>query len=783
MNRKTHQLLKVSLLCLLSNNSSASEEELNMQFIKHIFGLQRQGVEVFFNGSTVLPGNYILDVRLNNEFIGRADLDVSQDDNDAFCLKDEWLSELGVVINKDFYKDHYNIKRACYEIGKEKNSIASFDNGSQVFSLYMPQAAYTKKKNTEHEWSYGDPGFNITYDTYLSKNDEDLTIYGNLEGNVNLDKWVLYGRGYKYEHEQFITDDITLSRAIKSLEGDLIIGNTYTSSSLMDSFSFYGVQLRSNNTMTPERRSNYSPIISGIAKGNARVTIKQNGVVLLSQMVPPGPFNINNVRGIRSGELVMTVTEEDGSEQQTRIPVTVIAKLLSAGHYNYDFAIGNKEATWESDNIFAYGSVDYGLNLMTLNASLLFEQHYSNAGIGAVGSLSSLGAISVSGNVSRAKSLTETEQGYSASVNYSKNVGVNGNLQIIGYKFSSEGYSQYASFDYRAPRKDKKQKERYEVTLTQQFPEYNGFLSISGWKNIYWKGSSATGTNASYTKNFGQVNLSVNGSYSREDGMKPDYMLGLNVNIPFRHNDRQFYSNSGVTYNRNSGIGFNSGFSENVTTNFNYNVNTTASKDNEGISLGTNYTSSMFRTSASVSKNRNNTNVSAQIGGAIIGVKDGGVMLTSMSNSSVAVVQMEGLSGYEFTNGVESDWRGRIVYPLTTYMDNNIQISTDKLPSNIELTESIESIIPTNRAIKLHKVKYKNISRYVLKVYDKNGFVIPMGTVVKNSNGEVISFVNNNGISLLNIDKNDEKVFFGSCAISTSKLKDNVPKIQEVNCE
>ncbi|EKF7498685.1 fimbria/pilus outer membrane usher protein, partial [Escherichia coli] len=681
MDKKTHQLFKALLLCLISSDASSSDEELNLQFIRHKFGHQRQDIEGFFNRSTVLPGNYTLEVKINDEFIGRANLDVTQDDKEHFCLKDEWLSDLGVFINKDFYKEHYNTERACYEIGKEKNSTANLDNGSQVFSLYMPQAAYIKKDNVEHKWDYGDPGFNLSYDAYLSKNDEDSTIYGNLEGNINFDKWVLYGRGYKYEHNKFTTENVNLSRAIKSLEGDFIIGETYTSSSLMDSLNFYGVQLRSNNSMTPERRADYSPIINGIAKSNARVTVKQNGIVLHSEVVPPGPFHINNVRGIRSGELVMTVTEEDGSEQQTRIPVTFIANLLSPGRYNYDFAIGNKEATWEPDNIFAYGSFDYGLNLLTLNTSLLFEQHYSNAGIGAVGSLGSLGAVSVSRNISRAKNQIEKEQGYSTSVNYSRNVGANGNLQIIGYKFSSEGYTQYANFDYRAQRKNKKEKERYEVTLTQQFPESNGFFSVSGWKNIYWEDHSATGANASYTKNFGTVNVSVNGSYSRGNGEKSDYMLGLNINIPFRHNERQFYSNSGVTYNRNSGVGFNAGISENVTTNFNYNVNTSVSKDNESVSLNTNYTSSMFRTSTTVSKNRNSTNASAQIGGSIIGVKDGGVMLTSMSSNSVAVVQMEGLSGYAFTNGVDSDWRGRIAYPLTTYLDNNIQINAEKLPS------------------------------------------------------------------------------------------------------
>lgn len=782
MKNKTHQLLQVLLLCLITSDTYATEE-LNLQFIRHKFGQQRQDIENFFNGSAVLPGDYTLDVKLNDEFIGRAKLEVRDDDKESFCLKDEWLSHLGIVINQEFYKKNYNANKDCYEIGKEKNSTVSLDNSSQIFSLYMPQAAYIKKDNIEHEWDYGDTGFNLNYDAYLNKNDDSSTIYGNMEGNVNFDKWILYGRGYKYEHDKFTTEDINLSRAIKSLESDLIIGDTYTSSSLMDSVSFYGVQLRSNNLMTPERRSDYAPVINGIAKSNARVTITQSGVVLHSQMVPPGPFNITKINGIRSGELLMTVTEEDGSEQQTRIPVTLIANLLSPGRYNYDFAIGNKEASWDPNNIFAYGSIDYGFEHLTLNASLLFDRNYGNSGVGAVTSLGNLGALSISGNVSRAKDQSETKQGYSTSVKYSKNVGPNGNLQIIGYRFSSEGYTPYATFDYKARRKDKKDKERYEVTLTQQLPEFGGFFTASGWRNVYWEGDTTSGANASYTQNFGTVNISLNGSYSRVNSEKPDYMLGLNINIPFSHNERRIYTNSGMTYSRNSGVSFNAGASENITPNFNYNVNATKSRDNEGLSLTTNYSSSMFRTSASVSKNRNSTNASAQIGGAIIGVKDGGVMLTSMSSASVAVVQMEGISGYEFTNGVESDWRGRVAYPLTAYMDNNIRISSDKLPANIELTENVAKIVPTKRAIKLHKVRYKNISRYVLKVYDKNGFVIPMGTVAKNSKGEVISFVNNNGISIVNIEKNDKKIFFGSCSISTSKLKDNASKIQEVNCD
>ncbi|EFI5771399.1 usher protein, partial [Escherichia coli] len=93
MNRKKHQILKILLLCLISSKSSASEKELNLQFIRHKFGQNTEDIELFFNSSTVLPGNYTVDVKLNDEVIGRAKLEVSQDDKESYCLKDEWLSD------------------------------------------------------------------------------------------------------------------------------------------------------------------------------------------------------------------------------------------------------------------------------------------------------------------------------------------------------------------------------------------------------------------------------------------------------------------------------------------------------------------------------------------------------------------------------------------------------------------------------------------------------------------------------------------------------------------
>ncbi|WP_235380301.1 fimbria/pilus outer membrane usher protein, partial [Escherichia coli] len=72
----------------------------------------------------------------------------------------------------------------------------------------------------------------------------------------------------------------------------------------------------------------YAPKLQGIATSNARVTVEQNGRVLESIVVPPGPFEINNLGAISSGDLIMTITEENGSKRTEHFPVTIMGNLL-----------------------------------------------------------------------------------------------------------------------------------------------------------------------------------------------------------------------------------------------------------------------------------------------------------------------------------------------------------------------------------------------------------------------------------------------------------------------
>ena len=70
--------------------------------------------------------------------------------------------------------------------------------------------------------------------------------------------------------------------------------------------------------MYPWNSRAYSPVINGIARTHAGVTIEQSGYTLKSIVVPPGPFVINDLNGVYSGDLIMKIYEEDGSVREQR---------------------------------------------------------------------------------------------------------------------------------------------------------------------------------------------------------------------------------------------------------------------------------------------------------------------------------------------------------------------------------------------------------------------------------------------------------------------------------
>ncbi len=93
--------------------------------------------------------------------------------------------------------------------------------------------------------------------------------------------------------------------------------------------------------MLPDSQTGFAPVARGVAETNARVTVRQRGVLLDEATVAPGPFVLNDLFPTGyGGDLTVTITEADGRKREFIVPFAANANLLRPGYSRYALSIG-----------------------------------------------------------------------------------------------------------------------------------------------------------------------------------------------------------------------------------------------------------------------------------------------------------------------------------------------------------------------------------------------------------------------------------------------------------
>ncbi|KAE9709532.1 fimbria/pilus outer membrane usher protein, partial [Escherichia coli] len=128
---------------------------------------------------------------------------------------------------------------------------------------------------------------------------------------------------------------------IKSLKSQLVLGQGTTRGGIFDSVGFTGVQMYSDNDMKPDSMQGFAPVIRGIARSNAEVTVYQNGHSIYKATVPPGPFEFSDMYPTgSSGDLQVVIKESDGTQSSFIVPYATLPVLQREGQVQYGLVAG-----------------------------------------------------------------------------------------------------------------------------------------------------------------------------------------------------------------------------------------------------------------------------------------------------------------------------------------------------------------------------------------------------------------------------------------------------------
>ncbi|MGH8161913.1 MAG: fimbria/pilus outer membrane usher protein, partial [Gammaproteobacteria bacterium] len=536
----------------------------------------------FEKGVEVLPGMYNVDLYLNKQWVGRLDVRFAAPNPDANavpCLTAGMIKRMGLEIQAADAAAKLNRPGACLQLAALiPGAQMQFDQSDLRLDASVPQAALGDKPRgyvDPSSWTAGVPAFllNYRFNAYHNANQGQgqTSAFLGLDSGLNLGLWRLRQRGtanwtsgQNGEPSQYSWQNIEVyaRRALPGIKSELTLGDSYTDGAVFDSFALRGAQLGTDDRMRPQSRRGYAPLIRGVAATNAKVTVRQNGVVIYQTTVPPGPFVINDLYPTGyGGSLQVTVTEANGSRHSYAVPYASVAQLVRPGVTRFDLDAGQlRDLPYGSHPKVFQGAIQHGFgNRFTGYAGIQGAEGYAAALLGGAFN-TRVGAFALDITEARAEVPGYgTHSGQSLRLTWSKLVPETRTaFSVAAYRYSTSGFldlteaaiaREYAGrgldpFQYQPapvsvndtsfiPPGRLHQRNRFTLSLSQPLGQRGGSIYGNVSYSDYWNsGSSNTLFQLGYSNHFHGLSYGISVARTRDPVAGFVNAIHLNFSLP-----------------------------------------------------------------------------------------------------------------------------------------------------------------------------------------------------------------------------------------------------------
>ena len=741
----------------------------------------------FLRANSPLPGTYRVDIFVNRTLSGRRDIVFSSNPLTGRiepCLTLEMLQAFGLDPDRLEEGSAPQDSQACFDLpGRVEFAQVEYQPNALRLNISVPQRIMQRSARgyvPADLWDEGEPvgfvnyAFNAARRTNRQQDSEQY--YLNLRNGVNLGAWrlrnessLVYGDNQDY---RFRSNRTYLQRDISSLQSQFTLGETFTDSQIFDSVRFRGVGLSSDDAMLPDSERTYAPVIRGIAETNAAVEVRQNGFLLYSGNVSPGPFEINDIYPSGSnGDLQVTIIEADGRRRSFTQAYASLPIMVPAGAFRYSLAVGQVENA--NDDLqtptFASAALIYGVTeRITGFGGLQWAQGYQAGNLGA-GINTGLGALSADLTQSTSDTRHQSHVGHSLRLRYANTLDATATtLAVAGYRYSTEQFRTLnehveataptvsRSFNGRA-------KDRLELNITQALPQQSGSLSLTASEQRYWNASGKTRQfYLAYNAAWRTLSYSLSLENNRESGgnglSDSDNRIALSLTMPLGSSA----SSSRVSFNgvRDSSGEYNAqlGLNGQMLGDRSSFYSVQAGHDSSSGSFGSgkiNTVRPYGRFEAGYSQGRDYEALSLGASGSVL-VHAGGMNFGQSLGETFALVQVPNVAGAglsSFSNVKTAD-NGYAVLPYAQpYRINWISLDTRQLGADVELDNAVSQVVPRRGAMPVVRFKAATGRRVQFELVQADGSRVPLGASVEDADGKVLAIVDPTGRALVLSEK------------------------------
>ncbi len=463
-----------STATIATNTSTTAESNHSYSFDRALFrgsALNQEALVHLSQGQSATAGNYKVDLYVNQKFFEQTNIRFIQSAPQQIepCFSAAQLQRAAILTRpvsaQEKHSDPHSTPSSSSLLAESQRcdtladlvgaGQSSFDIGRLRLDLSIPNSLLLQKPLgyiDPHEWQSGE---SIAFVNYIGHyyhsayHFSDQTLQQDvahiaLSSGINWGTWQLRQQStlsLQQQAQHWQNMGMFLRRPLPSIQSELTLGQLSSRGQFFSGLNFNGIQLSSDERMLPASQRGYAPVIQGIARTPAQVTIYQNNREIYQVHVAPGPFRINDLfPNSASGDLNVLVQEADGSSSSFRVPFSALPTSVRLGAFKYNFEFGQTLGV-DEESIFANISSQYGLRShITLNSGLRLAPHYQATILGAVYT-HPIGAFATDLSLSRSHLAQQHQQGWLLNSSYSKSIpSTRTTLSLSAYRYSTAGY-------------------------------------------------------------------------------------------------------------------------------------------------------------------------------------------------------------------------------------------------------------------------------------------------------------------------------------------------------
>nr|WP_324287513.1 fimbria/pilus outer membrane usher protein [Pseudomonas monsensis] len=765
--------------------STASATQFNPMFLKD------KGAKVdlrFFEQSNgVVPGDYSVDIYLNQRLERREDISFVADEDTPKAdarpiLKIGLLREMGVDIER-LQKEGVVFKDSTDDepvnLLRIEGAVVEMDVSKLSLNISVPQAYIKRRSRGYVDPSLWDEGITAAFTNYQMNFNRNTgggfeSDYGylGLRSGFNIGQWRLRNDSSLSQStgtaRKFSSNRTYLEHDVTSIKGRFALGQLYTNGDIFDSSRFRGLQLGSDIGMLPDNESGYAPVVRGIAETHATVEVRQNGYVIYSTTVSPGAFEIRDIYpGGSNGDLEVTIIESDGRERKYTQAYSYLPVMVRQGTFQYSLSMGKYDSEGMKSPNLMQGTAVYGAtDNLTTYGGVLSADGYKAFNIG-LGLNTGLGGMSL--DITNSQSHPdhgEANTGQSARFLYSKTLNsTNTTFTMVGYRYSTSGYRTLSEHIQESSDADQQNfissrpKSRLDLNINQNIGR--GSVFVSAGETNYWnRAGSMRRLQLGYSGNVGDVSYSITASHTQDGGRsrESDNQLAFAVSIPFGSGSRSQRMYSNFTRSGKEGDSLQTGVSGYLDDagklSYSAQAGTFGSEHSGSAGLGWDGPTAKLAGNYAVSGTTRHLDFSAA--GSVV-AHSGGVTLGQPVGETFALVEVPGIKGVS-ANGAtaRTDSAG---YAIESYVQpyryNEIGLDTQTLGTDVEVLDTSTRVVPRRGAVVKAHFEASSGRRVQVDLTLNNGRKLPFGAQVEDEGGKLLAVVDNTSRALVFGIKNE----------------------------